>query len=217
MAPGDHGTQVLPAPMHDVLTERGKPFFQTVARLKPAISRTRAEASLQPLATALRQQYPDANAGHAVSVQPITTALYSSTGGERGLQFVSIVLLVLVGLVLLIACSNVANLLMARAVKRRQEIALRLAIGASRGRLLRQLLTESVLLSVLGGMVGLVVGYEGCQLLWSFRRLTSFAISSGRSWTAPYSSLPCYCRSPPVSSSAWCLRCVLHGQAWSIA
>jgi len=167
--PATMAQQVLPAPMHDVVTERGKPFFQTVARLKPAISRSRAEASLQPLAATLRQQYPDANAGHAVSVQPITTALYSSTGGERGLQFVSIVLLVLVGLVLLIACSNVANLLMARAVRRRQEIALRLAIGASRGRLLRQLLTESVLLSVLGGIVGLVVGYEGCQLLWSFR------------------------------------------------
>jgi putative ABC transport system permease protein len=167
--PATMARQVLPSPMHDVLTERGKPFFQTVARLKPAISRSQAEASLQPLAATLRQQYPDANAGHSISVQPITTVLYSSTGGERGMEFVSIVLLVLVGLVLLIACSNVANLLMARAVKRRQEIALRLAIGASRGRLLRQLLTESVLLSVLGGIVGLVVGYEGCQLLWSFR------------------------------------------------
>jgi predicted permease len=167
--PATMAQQVLPAPMYDVLTERGKPFFQTVARLKPSISRSQAEASLQPLAATLRRQYPDANAGHAISVQPITTALYSSTGGERGLEFVSIVLLVLVGLVLLIACSNVANLLMARAVKRRQEIALRLAIGASRGRLLRQLLTESVLLSVLGGIVGLAVGYEGCHLLWSFR------------------------------------------------
>jgi predicted permease len=167
--PATMAAQVLPLPMQDILRDREKPFFQVVGRLKTGIDRSQAQANLQTIASSLQQEFPDANAGHTISVQPITTALFSGTGGEGGARFVSAVLLAIVGLVLIIACSNVANLLMARAVKRQQEIAVRLAIGASRGGLFRQLITESLVLAMFGGALGLGVGYEGCRFLWSFR------------------------------------------------
>ena len=163
---------LLPGEMHDALTDRSKAVFTGIGRLKPGVGRARAQANLAAIASALAREYPQTDEGHTASVRPITDVMYGSDNSSTGrtpIEFASAVLLLVVGIVLLIACSNVANLLLARSATRQQEIAVRLAIGASRGRLVRQLITESVFLGFLSGLVGLWIGYEALQLLWSFR------------------------------------------------
>lgn len=136
-------------------------YFTVIGRLKPGVTMAAANAQLQTA-------YPEYKRTHPVpfdfpqigfGVQNLREAIVS---GVRGL------LLILVGatsLVLLIACANVANLLLARATARRREIAIRAAVGAGRGRIVRQLLTESVMLSVAGGVVGLAAGYVGIRAI----------------------------------------------------
>ncbi len=139
-----------------------------VGRLKSGVKIGQAEASLRTIASRLEQEYPKDNAGRSVALTPLADA---AVGANEHSQFAQAggLMMGVVGVVLLIACVNLANLLLAQAARREREMSVRVAMGASRGRLLRQLLTESVLLSLAGGAVGLVIAYWGRTALWSFR------------------------------------------------
>ena len=171
--------QLLPNEMKNALTDRSKTVFQGVGRLKPGVNRAQAQANLMAIAADLAREYPATNEGHTVTVRPIRDMLFASSfGGSTQVLFASAGLLMVVGIVLLIACSNVANLLLARSAVRQQEMAIRLAMGASRRRLVRQLLTESVFLGILSGVVGVFIGYAGLHLLFA-------ALPSSANFIAP--------------------------------
>jgi predicted permease len=162
--PATMAEQLLPGEMAHALSDRTQAQFEAVGRLKPGISPAEAKANITIIASALEREYPQADKGHTATVLSINDILY----GGGSLLFGSLALLIVAGIVLLIACSNVANLLLARSAARQQEIAVRLAMGASRGRLVRQLLTESVSLALISGIAGALIGYAALQFLWSF-------------------------------------------------
>src|SRR5215813_1492505 len=141
-------------PENDYLDKRGSQNLFAVGRIKPGVTRKQAEASLNILAAQSARDYPDDNEGLMIKVVPPGFVLPQIRNQMIG---VSAALMGLVALVLLIACTNLANLLLARATERGKEIAIRLSIGASRARIIRQLLTESVMLAVTGGLVGVAL------------------------------------------------------------
>lgn len=153
------------------LSNRGSRSFLLTGRLAEGVDLAKAQAAFTVVADRMRKAWPDnwtdiAGKGRRITLQPVNDALFADRGAVVGFLTV---LMAIVGIVLLLACVNVANLLLARAAARTRELSIRLSLGAGRFRLIRQLLTESLLLSSLAGVTGVLLSVWATRLLMNFR------------------------------------------------
>ena len=162
----------------DLLASRGSHWMNVIGRLKPGVSIAQASAEVSAIASRLNQAYPD-NRANTTQAQVLSEV--DGRWEEMGSVFKSggAIAMAIVGLILLIACANVANLMLAKAAARRREIGIRLALGASRARLIRQLLTESMLLSIVGGGLGLLLAFWVTDLMQGFIPVLEYNIVNG--------------------------------------
>jgi len=157
LRPADLWLPYQPTP--NQLSRRFMHGTNLIGRLKPGVSANQAQSELSVIASRIEQQFKDSHAGTVATLVPLQEEV---VGNVRPILFV---LLAAVGFVLLIACANVASLLLTRSLARQKEVAVRSALGASRWRVIRQLLTESLLLSIVGGAAGLLIAYWGTPAL----------------------------------------------------
>lgn len=158
-----------------LLEDRGSHWMNVIGRIKPGVTLDQASAELSGIATRLNEAYPNnRSAGTQALVMIETDGRFEDLGST--FKSGGAIAMAIVGLILLIACANVANLMLARAAARRKEIGIRLALGASRKRLIRQLLTESMLLSILGGALGLLFAVWVTKLMDGFVPVLEYTI-----------------------------------------
>ncbi len=139
--------------------DRNTSYLLVVGRLKPGVTIKKAQAEIDVIAKQLEREYPATNTGDRIKLVPLREAIIGDSRLTLFILFGTVVL------VLLIACANTANLLLARAATRQKEIAIRTALGVSRGRMIRQLLTENMILAIIGGGLGLLIATVGTKLL----------------------------------------------------